>query len=63
MNAPQLNQQPVSPFLVTSCAYGKTLGAVYAVSIQSATDIANTLWANDKDALVVFDLSRGNCVQ
>ena len=44
------------PFLVTSNVFGKTLGSVYAVSIQSARNIASTLWAADKDALVIFDL-------
>jgi len=48
----------LKPFLVTSNASGKTFGSVYAVSIQSAKDIANTLWARDKDALVVFDLRK-----
>ena len=48
----------LKPFLVTSNDFGKTLGSVYAVSIQSAMDIANTLWAKDKDALVIFDLRR-----
>ena len=46
------------PFLVTHSTFGKTLGSVYAVSIQSDRDIANTLWANDKDDLVIFDLRR-----
>ena len=48
----------LKPFLVTSNVFGKTLGSVYAVSIQSARDIANTLWAKDKEALVIFDLRR-----
>lgn len=46
----------IKPFLVTSSVFGKTLGSVYAVSIQSARDIANTLWAKDRDSLVIFDL-------
>jgi hypothetical protein len=58
MNAQQLHHQPVSPFLVTNRISDKTLGAVYAVSIQSATDIANTLWVKDKDALFLFDLRK-----
>lgn len=48
----------IKPFLVTSNVFGKTLGSVYAVSIQAAKDIADTLWANDKDTLVIFDLRR-----
>lgn len=48
----------LKPFLVTSNNFGKTLGSVYAVSIQSARDIANTLWAKDRDALVIFDFHR-----
>ena len=56
MSAQQLHYQHATPFLVTSPVFGKTLGAVYAVSVQSAKDIANTLWEKDKDALVVFDL-------
>ena len=58
MNVQQLDQQSVSPFLVINRDSDKTLGAVYAVSIQSATDIANTLWIQDKDALFLFDLRR-----
>jgi len=46
----------LKPYLVTNHVSDKTLGAVYAVSIQSAKDIANTLWVNDKDALFLFDL-------
>jgi hypothetical protein len=56
MNARQLHHQPVSAFLVTNCVSDKTLGAVYAVSIQSAKEIANTLWVKDKHALLLFDL-------
>lgn len=64
MNAQQLQRQPVSPFLVASHVFGKTLGAVYAVSIHSARDIANTLWEKDKDSLVIFDLhGKFNAVQ
>jgi hypothetical protein len=58
MNTLQLHHQPVSPFLVTNRVSDKTLGAVYAVSIQSATDIANMLWVKDKDALFLFDLRK-----
>ncbi len=58
MNAQQLHRQPILPFLVTNCVSNKTLGAVYAVSIQSAKDIANVLWVNDNDALLLFDLRR-----
>lgn len=56
MNTQQLHHQPATPFLVTSHVFGKTLGAVYAVSFQSAREIADRLWAKDKDALVIFDL-------
>jgi hypothetical protein len=58
MTAQQLHHQPVLPFLVTNCVSNKTLGAVYAVSIQSAKDIANVLWVNDNDALHLFDIRR-----
>lgn len=58
MNAQQLHQQPATPFLVASRIFGKTLGAVYAASSQSAREIANTLWAHDRDALVIVDLSK-----
>lgn len=56
MNAQQLHQQAAIPFLVASRAMGKTLGAVYAASMQSAVDIANTLWADDREMLVIVDL-------
>jgi len=46
----------LKPFLVTSNVFGKTLGSVYAASIHSAREIANTLWADDKDSLVIFDI-------
>ena len=46
----------IKPFLVTNSVFGKTLGSVYAASIQSSRDIANMLWANDRDSLVIFDL-------
>jgi hypothetical protein len=59
MNTQQLHHQPVLPFLVTNCVSDKTLGAVYAVSIQSAKDIANMLWVNDNDALLLFDFRKG----
>ena len=52
------NQQTVTPFLVASRIFGKTLGAVYAASTESATDIANRLWAGDRDVLVIVDLGR-----
>jgi hypothetical protein len=58
MNARQLHHQPVSAFLVTNCVSDKTLGAVYAVSIQSAKEIANTLWVKDKHTLLLFDLHK-----
>lgn len=58
MNAQQLHHQPVLPFLVTNCVSDKTLGAVYAVSLQSAKDVANTLWVKDKDTLRIFDLRK-----
>jgi hypothetical protein len=58
MNVQQLHHQPVSPFLVTNRFSDKTLGAVYAVSIQSAKEIANTLWVKDKHALLLFDLRK-----
>lgn len=58
MNAQQRYHQPVSPFLVTNGVSDKTLGAVYAVSMQSARDIANTLWVKDKDALLLFDIRK-----
>lgn len=58
MNAQQLHHQPVSPFLVTNRVSNKTLGAVYAISIQSAKEIANTLWIKDKHALLLFDLRK-----
>lgn len=48
----------LKPFLVTSHVLGKTLGAVYAESIQSAGNIAKMLWAKDKDSLVIFDPCR-----
>ncbi len=54
----QLHHPPASPFLVINLDSGKTLGAVYAASIQSASDIANTLWIKDKDALYLFDLRK-----
>ena len=44
------------PFLVASRTSNKTLGAVYAVSIQSAKDIAGTLWAKDRETLFLLDL-------
>ena len=56
------HQQAVTPFLVASRILGKTLGAVYAASTQSAMDIANTLWARDKGALVIVDLRNGQRV-
>lgn len=46
----------MKPFLVTSRVSHKTFGAVYAVSIQSAKDIADTLWEKDKGVLFLFDL-------
>ena len=48
----------LNPYLVTNHRSEKTLGAVYAVSIQSAKDIANTLWGEDKDALFLFDIRK-----
>ena len=48
----------LKPFLVANIISGKIKGSVYAVSILSAKDIANILWAGDKEALVVFDLRK-----
>ena len=58
MDAQQLHHQSASPFLVTNRYSNKTLGAVYAVSIQSAKEIANTLWVKDRHALRLFDLRK-----
>ena len=58
MNAQQLHHQPALPFLVTNCVSDKTLGTVYAASIQSAKAVANTLWLKDKDMLRLFDLRK-----
>lgn len=62
MNAQQLTPQSKVPFLVASRVFGKTLGAVYAASTQSARDIAHALWAQDRDALVIVDLRSGQHV-
>jgi hypothetical protein len=48
----------LNPFLVTNRRSDKTLGAVYAATIQSAKDIASALWVKDKDALFIFDLRK-----
>lgn len=56
MRTQQLSKQTLLPFLVTDRVTEKTLGAVYAVSIQSAQNIANSLWINDKGTLKLFDL-------
>lgn len=46
------------PFLVANRVSNKTLGAVYAASMQSAMDIAGTLWEKDKDALFLLDFRK-----
>lgn len=43
-------------FLVAHRTSEKTLGAVYAPSLQTAMDIAGALWAAHKDALSLFDV-------
>lgn len=48
----------LNSYLVANHISNKTLGSVYALSIQSAQDIASALWVNDKDALVLFDLRK-----
>ena len=48
----------LNPYLVTNHISNKTLGAVYATSIQSAKVIANALWIKDKGALCLFDLRK-----
>lgn len=56
MNSTTRGSPMLKPFLVASRISNKTLGAVYAASIESAKDIAGTLWANDKATLSLFDL-------
>ena len=46
------------PFLVTNRVSNKTLGAVYAASLQSAQDIAGALWEKDKEALFLLDFRK-----
>ncbi len=48
----------LNSYLVANHISRKTLGSVYAESIESAQGIASTLWGNDKEALVLFDMSQ-----
>lgn len=48
----------LNSYLVANHISHKTLGSVYAMSIESAQSIASALWLNDKDALVLFDLRK-----
>jgi hypothetical protein len=48
----------LNSYLVANQISNKTLGSVYAMSMESAQNIASALWINDKDALVLFDLRK-----
>lgn len=48
----------LNSYLVANHISRRTLGSVYAESLESAQDIASTLWVSDKDELVLFDMNQ-----